>query len=260
MRTFTVFAMLFLFQCGLFAIAAEFRHENRELTAEEKKTFNLLNEEFAGRQLDKDLKALRELAESPKYIDFLSEKYPNLDIKAFEDVANKVVPVKERYFKFFNEQFFYQTVEDIPADEFALIHKIATDYWFMEAIQRSQRKKTDKKRASFRQLVSSPEGQKWLSQQGIIEKDEGLQPTDWISITKIFMPLAGLVSTNQDMDFFWIKTLLEKHGESDGMLWVAVQNPVLFDRILYSFTTRESFLKRLNDPVHKRVKARFIPK
>lgn len=260
MRTFIVFAMIFLLFGNLFTIAAEYKHKNEEPTEKEKETFNLLKNKFPGTGLDKNLNILRELAESREYINFLSEKYPTLDIQTFEDVANKVLPPKERYFKFFNEQFFYQTVEEIQHDELALIHKIATDYWLVEAIDRSQGDPPDKKRPSFRKLLSGPAGKKWLEQQNIIEKETELQPADWLSILRIFMHLTGLVSENQDADFIWIKTLFEKYGESDGILWVAVQTPVLLDRILYSFKTRESFLKRLHNPVHKRVHNRFIPR
>ena len=91
-----------------------------------------------------------------------------------------------------------------------------------------------------------------------IETTGQLAHLDWRIIGRVFPLILLTGHAHLDEDVRWIKTLFEKHGQSDGSLRIAVQDPILFYRILYAFSTHDTFLKCLYDPidVDARIRAR----
>lgn len=55
-------------------------------------------------------------------------------------------------------------------------------------------------------------------------------------------PLRHLTRARIAADIHWIQTVFEKHGTSDGILWIALQYPALLSRIRYAFLTAKTFL------------------
>ena len=249
-----VFCILF-FVISILTETLAYKHPENQPTPKEKAAFGRLKKKFSGKLLDKDFNTLRELSESPEYLQFLSEVHPprylgylkesEKDVPPFETFIQFVktaLPPRECYFKFFKEQFFYSIPEDIQDEELAFIHLIATAEWGTE-VEKRIGIAFRRTRPSISTILSKPEAIKWLAQKGIIEKKEKLLPPDWTRIVSVFMHLGPVVVENQDEDIRWIKTRFEEHGKNDGILWMAVQDPFLFDRILYVFHDPSIFLK-----------------
>jgi len=256
MKMLTYFCLLFFLTSGLCLTAAEYKHVKREPTALEKKTHALLKQRFPGEVLNTELKTFRELSESPEYLNFLSQRYPNLaPFTTFEMRFNKLLPSKERYFKFFNEQFNVESIKEITADEHFVAHAFTSGYWTSAAYRRGADKpihlRPGSRRApplAMRTLVQ-PKGREMLERRLGIKSKGTFTPADWALIISTFGPLIRLSAIHLDEDVRWIKTLIKKHGQSDGLLWLVVQDPILFERILYAFSTKEAFLKCLYDPI-----------
>lgn len=55
-------------------------------------------------------------------------------------------------------------------------------------------------------------------------------------------PLSRLRDVRLIADTRWMQSVFERHGTSDGIIWIALQDPALFSRIRYAFTTAKTFL------------------
>ena len=73
------------------------------------------------------------------------------------------------------------------------------------------------------------------------------------------MPLSSVAKAHLAEDRRWIKAVFEKHGTAEGSLWIALQDPILFNRIFYAFTTDETFLIYVYSPVDRHQKVRLPP-
>ncbi|MYA72027.1 hypothetical protein F4009_24665 [Candidatus Poribacteria bacterium] len=239
----------------VFAYASTaYKHENRELTHLEKETFDLLKKKFPSELLNKNLETLRELSDSDAYINFLSKKYPEqAPFTSFQDVFYKVLPPnKELYFNlFFKKQLNVQTIENVEDDEFYVAYAYMATNWAMGAYERggdlppSQRPNSSLRIGQYI-IAKTPKGNKLLELRlGI--KDINIDA--WGIILTTFEPLLWLGTPIREEDERWIKNLFDKHGQSDGLLRLVVQDPMLFDRILYAFSTDTTFLKWLYDAV-----------
>ena len=235
-----------------------YQHAEREPTPLEAETYAALKQQFPGTVLDAELRTLRELAESPVYLQFLEARFPtSAPFVMFEDLFGKVLPPKARYLKFFHTQFGVQTADEIGDDEHLAAHRFASGYWILNAYERGADKHPRRQagrhwrklQLDMRSLLQ-PEARKMLeARMGISAEGYLGGPGTWGRIIQTFGPLMTLARVHLDEDVRWIKTLFEKHGQSDGMLWVAVQEPILFDRILYAFSTDTTLLKCLYEPI-----------
>ena len=252
MKTVTSLCLLFLITGGLLAAAPAYKHAETAPTRLEKETFARLKKKFPSAILDRNLKTLRELAESPAYLNFLSVKYPHLaPFNAFADVADNVVPAKTRYLTFCREHLGISTAAEITDAEQFVIHHVVTASWHTHAHNRSGEKATypGKVSRSGVAIFSEPKGKKLLERRLGIPSTDKLTPLAWRVTLKVFMYIVPIAEAHLLEDIRWVKMLFEKHGQSDGMLWVAVQDPILFDRILHTFSTDTTFLKCLYEPV-----------
>ena len=237
---------------------AVYQHAERESTPLEAETYAALKQQFPGTVLDAELHTLRELAESPAYLQFLEARFPtSAPFVMFEDLFDKVLPPKARYHSFFHAQFGVKTVDEIGDDEHLVAHRFASGFWILNAYKRGADKPPHmragrhwrKLHLDMRSLLQ-PEARKMLEARiGISAEGRLGGPGTWGHIIQTFGPLIILASVHLDEDVRWLKTLFDKHGQSDGMLWVAVQDPILFDRILYAFSTDTTFLKCLYEPI-----------
>ena len=248
-----------LLLCTLFFVAGvsvrsditEYKHEDREPTKLEKQTFDILKKKFPGGLLDKNLETLHLLSDSDEYLNFLSKKYPeHAPITAFQDFYYTVPPPKEYYFNFFAEQFGVQSMEDIDADELSVAHETASGTWTFWGYKHGGDKppylRGLPQRIGIRTFLTKQKGRKMLERRGVIRPNE--KPS-FMGIRHILFALNAIGSAQREEDFRWIKHLLKKYGESDGMIWLAVQDSILLDRILYTFSTDTTFLKSVFDPI-----------
>ena len=242
MKTRIVLCLLFLINPCLYAVDTpqKYKHEDRALTAREKETFDILKKEFPGKLLDAKLKTLRALADSREYINFLGKTYPNLaPFRDMVDFDQKVMPPKDRYLKFCQDYLNIKTAAEITDDEQFVIHHIATSSWAGEASQRGKDKLPELQSGKPYRLgpvmAFKPIGKEILKRRA--------------ADNAAFAALLITAQAHLNEDVRWIKALFEKYGKSDGCLRIAVQDPMLFYRILYAFSTDKTFLKCLYDPI-----------
>ena len=259
MKTIISLCFLFLLIDGLFTagISTAYKHEDREFTKFEEKTVTLLKKKFPGELLNKDLETLRELSDSDEYVNFLSKKYPEqAPFTTFQDFFHKVLlpkKHKELYFNLlFKKQLNVQRIEDVEDDEFFVAYAYMATYWTMGAFQRggdiSPSRHLNSSLCIGQYIIAkTPKGRK------LLERRLGIDPITkdlpWILILDTFDPLMRFSTSVREEDEHWIKILFNKYGQSDGMLRLVVQDPMLFDRILYTFSTDTTFLKWLYNPI-----------
>ena len=231
-----------------------YKHKHRELTPLEKEIFDLLKKKFPGELLNKNLETLRELSDSNEYLNFLSKKYPEqVPFTTFQDIFYKILPPnQELYFNlFFQKQLNIQTIKDIEDDEFFVAYAYMAAYWTMGAYERGGDEPPSLRLSSSHRIgqyiiAKTPMGKKLLEHRlGI----QDINIDDWEIILTTFEPLLWLSTPIREEDERWIKSLFDKHGQSDGLLRLIVQDPMLFDRILYTFSTDTTFLRWLYDTV-----------
>ena len=263
MKFLTTFCLLLVVTGTRLAVAEEnmeYKHVDSNITALEKETFDVLKMRYPGEILDRNLKTLREISESPEYLNFLSRKYPDLEpVETFRVIDERVVPPKALYFGFFNEQFHIPTLAEIQDDEQWVIHRIVTTKWAFYAIKRSS-DAPHYARSNTEQVVRRGLlGRMPLSDQ-VVERRLGIKPKakytqmpedqeELAVLIFIIQPLFSLAKEHLNEDVRWLRSLFEEHGRSDGMLWAVLQDPILFDRILYTFTTDKTFLKCVYSPI-----------
>ena len=240
-----------------FAVASELKiytHEKREPTPLEKTYFETLKKQFPGEVLDANLETLHLLSDSEEYVQFLTEKYPeHAPFTTFQGFFYTVLPPKTRYFPFFKQQFGVETIEEIDTDELFLAHAFASGTWSFWGCKRggdtSPPLRGLPSRFGIQLLITTPQGRKMLERRLGIERHRKTDIEDMGRILLTFRPLSYFGADQREEDVRWIKTLFEEHGPSEGMLWLAVQDPRLFDRILHTFSTDKTFLKSVFDPL-----------
>lgn len=244
MKYFTIFCLLLLINIGFSftGASAAYKHQDRELTTLERDIFDLLKKKFPEELIDAKLKTLNAIAASPEYLDnFLPKVHPNFaPFLDFHDFDDRVMPPKDRYLEFCQEYLGIPSIEEISDDEQYVIHHIATSSWATEASARGKDSPPSlQKGKPYRLghvLAFKPMGKAILEHR----TDAKRAPFAFILLT---------TREHLDEDVRWIKDIFEKYGKSDGMLRIALQDPMLFYRILYAFSTDATFLKCLYDPV-----------
>lgn len=234
-----------------------YKHEDREFTKFEEETVTLLKKKFPNALLNKDLETLRELSDSDEYVNFLSKKYPEqAPFTTFQDFFHKILLPKkhqELYFSlFFKKQLNVHRIEDVEDDEFFVAYAYMAAYWTMGAFQRGgdispSRRLNNSLRIGQYIIAKTPKGRKLLERR--LSIDLTTKDLPWILILDTFDPLIRFSRSVREEDERWIKSLFDKYGQSDGILRLVIQDPILFDRILYTFSTDTTFLKWLYNPI-----------
>ena len=273
MKTLAWLVLLVWVSGGVFTAAADYSHENREPTALEQAAFDRLRQKFPGDILDANLETFRRLAESPEYLAFLAEAYPDAaPVKAFEaivdfeKISNRILPPKERYLSSYWEQLGVDSVEEITAAEHFLAHFEVTGAWMYRARNEGgepNSKRTGEFVPSSRtpaRLMATSTAREMLERRFGIDATIRLMPAEWTLIVRYFkMPLSSVAKAHLAEDRRWIKAVFEKHGTAEGSLWIALQDPILFNSILYAFTTDETFLASVYSTVDRHQKVRLPP-
>ena len=273
MKTLITFCLFFFLSVGISTADMHMidKHEDREPTALEKETFDLLKKKFPGEILDENLKTVHELAESLEYKTFLEKAYPDAkpipafaEIINFEEVIHKKLPPKERYLTYYTEQFFVQTPDEVTDAEHFLVHHQATGTWIYHAIIQGNDtpKRTEGLRLPSRntaKLMGTPLYRKMLDDRFGIDPNEEMRLIMRMVVVHVKIPILNMTKTHLVTDAQWIASLLERHGTTDGMLWVALQDPILFERIRYAFTTDRTFLAYVHTaPIKAETDARIL--
>ncbi len=213
--------------------------QKNKLSASEQGIFTLLKAEFPGELLGNEFKTLRKLSEHTRYLNYLSETYAvESPFKKFEQFAKNVLPPKERYLKYFQEHLNVKNVDEITEREHAIFHQLSEQLWKMDVQQLQGQEMTPGAMMPFlMKSIMNKDVQEWMVQRKIVTQ-ENAGP-------QIGQFLLNLMVFNLDIvikDIEGTKTLLEIHGQNDGLIMLAIQKPLLFARILSSFNDTDVFL------------------
>ena len=74
------------------------------------------------------------------------------------------------------------------------------------------------------------------------------QATYFAIFRNFAQPLYPIADELLAADVRWIQVLFEKYGRSDSLLYIALQQPALLNRIHATFTTDKTFLKFVYAP------------
>ena len=275
MKSLAWFVLLVWLSGGVFAAAANYSHEDREPTALEQAAFTRLRQKFPGDILDANLQTFRRLAESPEYLTFLAEAYPDAaPVKAFEaiinfeKIINRILPPKARYLPFYREQFGVASVDEVTAAEHFLVHFEVTGAWRHDASKEGGDLPNSERTGEFvpsprtpARLMATSTAREMLERRFGIDATIRLMQGEWTLIVRHYgIPLLSVAEAHRAEDRRWIKAVFEKHGTAEGSLWIALQDPILFNRIFYAFTTDETFLTYVYSPVDRHQKVRLPPR
>lgn len=251
MKTLISFYILFFFLLsGWLNPTIAYADQTRKPTPPEKEVFTILKQKFPGDILDKNLKTLHELAESSEYKSFLTKTYPVTEpiqgfegIVDFEATLNKILPPKEHFLTFYTEHFGVKKVDEVETFEHLLIFHAATSFWVFEARKHGSGKRRLKtpghlQLPSSAKLMHTSLYRKMLETRFGIPAALAMNPQIMTEIIRhINTPITILTKEHLVADAHLINALLERHGNTDGMLWLAIQHPTLFERLRYAFTT-----------------------
>ncbi len=255
---FSIFCLLMF--TGIFSAGAEYTHENREPTPLEKQTFTILKKRFPGEILDEKLRTLHELAESPEYLKFLDTAYPDAkpipefaDIVDFNKPIHRILPPKERYLTFYAASFQVQTAEEVTDAEHFIVHYNVVDDWISYATERGADRPQYANSGELRltipinvipRIVRTPIYREIMEARIGVPANQKMSAELMLPIIRhIEMPILSMTREHIAADTLWIKSLFEKHGYTDGCIWLALQDPIIFQKVRHAFTTDTTFLR-----------------
>ena len=212
-------------------------YEIPEPTEAQKAAFSVLKAKFPGPRVDTALTTLKTLSESQPYLAFLRETHPEVrDAETFEAFMKQVLPPKERYFPFFEVSLGLKTVAEMTEEDLRGVHIFANSCWKTEA--RALEGEDFKDIGVF----LNPDVQSWMAtrEMSLVTPED---PTSFLGMMGTLVSVRALVSKNQKADAALVGKYFQRDGEADGVLWIALQNPILFQRILAGFTDVEVFRK-----------------
>ena len=220
----------------------------------QKETFALLKEKFPGERLDKKFTTLRKLSKSEDYLTYLGHAFPDIPrFKTFEAFMEKVLPAKERYFPFFEASLHFKEVEDITQADLIAVHILANSFWKTGA--------RDLHSEDFQDplVFLKPEVYSWLEKNdmAILNPPEGFG--SFQKVLEKILSLRIVVGANQKADAALVKKFFQRDNENKGILWLAIQEPLLFGRILDGFTDIEIFRKWTEEDFYKKTDKRKKP-
>lgn len=212
--------------------------ETKSSTSEQR-IFALLKTEFSRKLLDDEFKTLQQLSEHPRYLNYLSETYDTgKPFKKFAQFPKNVLPPKERYFKYFQGHLNVKNVDEITDEDHAIFHHLSEELWKMDVQQLHGQEMTPEGMMPFlMKTMMNKDVQEWMVQRKIVtQENAGPQIGQFLLDLMVF----NLDIVTKDIED--TKTLLETHGQNDGLIMLAIQKPLLFARILSSFRDADVFL------------------
>ena len=212
--------------------------------------FAELRRMFPGPILDEDFKTLKQVTRSKVYLDYLKSEVPTGEpFETLEAFINLAPPPVERYQNFLNKHF-----ENVTEADFLGIHQL-TLLGRRANIMLLSAKET--RNAKYRRASTQLSSFKLLPDH-LRRRLETIDPTTiwsfrlkrdharlwWQSRFReadeaermrfIDLRMQFAVETEK-ADTDWIQAKFEAHGQDEGLLWIAVENPILIGEIITNF-------------------------
>ena len=198
-------------------------------------TFAKLKTLFPNPILDGDFTTLDEVTTSKTYLDFLTQEYQaDKPFKTLPEYLNVAPPTDSGRYKSFLKKFINKPNEE----DIAIVHQMTLQY----------------RCANARMYQMLHDGNVVKAILGLLEKKlsvlEEAPMKAWLELHfpngDFFKDFENFVTETEREDVLLIQEQFEKHGKDDGLLWLALRNPVLIAEILNNFTNTAVFLQWTN--------------
>ena len=210
----------------------------RQPTPEE--TFEQLKRENPGDILDEDFRTLRRLVTSKTYLDFLRHNHPVEDqFQNFDEYWEIAALDPSQYLPFLKEHLEKPAEEDVANVHLFAVHDrhVMTREYHGENPERFQDK--------WVKLVRGPGID--IALRHFVDDDR----VDGFSLVLLLAEITLYVKETEQTDAAIAGELLGKHGEDDGLIWLALKNPVLIGYILKDFTDTQVLLRWMDGEFHQ---------
>lgn len=205
---------------------------------------------FPGPILDENFKILKQVTRSKVYLDYLKSEFPTDEpFETLEAFINVAPPPVERYRDFLNKHF-----ENVTEADFLGIHQLTMLERRANMMLLSSKETGNAKYGRASSQLSSFK----LLPDHLRRSLETIDPTTiwsfrlkrdharllWESRFREadkaerlrFINLRGqFVLETEKADTDWIQAKFETHGQDEGLLWIAVENPILIGEIIANF-------------------------
>lgn len=212
----------------------------RQPTPEE--TFEQLKRENPNDILDEDFRTLRWLVTSKTYLDFLRRNHPIEDqFQNFDGYWEIAASHPSRYLPFLKEHLEKPAEEDIANVHLFAVHDrhVMTRGYHGEDPERFQ--------DEWENWVRGP-GMNIALRHFVDDKKDVI---DGFLLVLLMAEIMLYVKEIEQTDAALAQELLNKHGEHDALIWLALEDPVLIGYILKDFTDTQVFLKWMRGEFHQ---------
>lgn len=205
---------------------------------------------FPSSILDENFETLKQVTNSQVYLDYLKSEFPTDEsFETLEEFINVAPPPVERYQDFLNKH-----LENVTEADFLGIHQLtllerrsnmmslaaketgndkysraATQLFsFMFLADHLRRRLETVDSTTIWSFPLRRDHAKLLWESRFREADDAAQDR-FIGLSMQF------TAETEKMDTDWIQVKFETHGQDEGLLWIAIENPVLIGEILTNF-------------------------
>lgn len=200
-------------------------------------TFAKLKMLFPKPILDGDFSTLSEVTTSKTYLDFLTQEYRTAKpFKTLADYLDVAKPDPERYKPFLKESIGKSDEEDI-----AIAHQLTLEYRCANVILYQMMHDGNPENVLKAIFAVLEKKLSVLDEAPVKAWMEIHLPPD--QAKEFFTALEHFVTETERKDALFIQEQFEQHGKDNGLLWLAVRNPVLTAEILNNFTNTNIFLR-----------------
>ena len=203
----------------------------------QKETFSELKTEFGRNLLDDNFRILRSLTRSEAYLGYLERAFPTDEpFQTFDEFISMMPPPAEWYRSFLEKYFQDINEGDIVAAD-ALIDELQHGNFLVY--------QGGNKLVLFSTRVKAwrlPIVKEWIEQRfevkGPIDAEKFAEKFN--DFTKGAETLAKKIDSKQAG---LVQTYFDEYGENEGVIWLAIQEPLLLGRLLTHFTNAKVFRK-----------------
>ena len=247
-RTFTQFTMLIFLGISIFFGCTD-APDDMTLTPEEpsimtvavkshdefrKETFSQLKTEFGRNLLDNNFENLRSLTHSEAYLGYLERAFPTDEpFQTFDEFISMTPPPAEWYRSFLEKYFQDIDENDIIAAD-ALIGVLLRGNFLV--YQGGNKLVFFGSRVKAWQL---PIVKEWIDRRFEVKKGP-IDAQKFNNFTKDAETLTKKIDSKQTR---FVQNYFDEYGENEGVIWLALQEPLLLGRLLTHFTNAKVFRK-----------------
>ena len=212
---------------------------SRPPTLEE--TFEQLKRENPGNILDEDFRTLRRLVTSKTYLDFLRRDHPIEDqYQTFDEFWQITASHPSQYLPFLKEH-----LEKSDEEDASNVHLFAVHH--RHVITREYHgENNDMFIEEWTKLIAGPGVD--IGHKHFVDPVRNILPA--FSIVLFSMKIRLYVQEIEQADATRAQELLDKHGDQDALIWLALENPVLIGYILKDFTDPQVLMKWMRGEFH----------